>query len=104
MAAVDAEVVGVLAVGVGDGVAVRVRVAVTVAVVEALGGDVACGVDDVRAGADVAVLVGGADVRAAWGQTVLKAMAGGWRRPPSCQTQPSVEPGFGSCVPAPSLA
>jgi hypothetical protein len=41
---------------------------------------------------------------AAWGQIVLNAMSGGWRRPPSCQTQPSVSPGSGSWLAAPWVA
>jgi hypothetical protein len=46
----------------------------------------------------------GAGDDATCGQIVRSAMSGGSRRPPSCQTQASVDPGAGSWLPAPRLA
>jgi hypothetical protein len=51
------------------------------------------------------VLVGFGDgLAASCGQMVSARVPGGGVRPPSCQTQPSVEPGFGLCVAGPSVA
>jgi hypothetical protein len=52
----------------------------------------------VAAGVADGVLLGAS---ASCGQIVVTAMSGGSRRPPSCQTQASVEPGAGSWVAAP---
>ena len=53
----------------------------------------------------VVVVVGFGDaVAASCGQMVSAGVAGGGVRPPSCHTQPSVEPGFGLWVAGPSLA
>jgi hypothetical protein len=50
-------------------------------------------------------LVGFGDgLAASCGQMASARVLGGGVRPPSCQTQPSVEPGLGLCVPGPSLA
>lgn len=43
-------------------------------------------------------------VAASCGQMASARVLGGGVFPPSCHTQPSVDPGFGSWVPAPSLA
>ena len=45
---------------------------------------------------------GGALAPGQVGHRVAKLMFGGGRRPPSCHTQPSIEPGAGLCEPAPS--
>ena len=51
------------------------------------------------------VLVGfGVGLAPSCGQMTLAAVSGGGTLPPFCHTQPSVEPGFGLWLPAPSLA
>jgi hypothetical protein len=51
------------------------------------------------------VLVGfGVGPAASCGQMTFAAVLGGGVLPPFCHTQPSVEPGFGLWLPAPSLA
>jgi hypothetical protein len=61
----------------------------------------------VELGVDVDVGVGvgvGEGVAASCGQMTSARMFGGGVFPPSCHTHPSVEPGFGLWVPAPSVA
>lgn len=61
--------------------------------------DVVC----VRREAVLGLAVAAVD-RTATGQIALCLIAGGAERPPSVwKTQPSVEPGFGSCAPGPRL-
>jgi hypothetical protein len=51
------------------------------------------------------VLLGlGDGLVASCGQMTFAAVLGGGVLPPSCHTQPSVDPGFGLWLPAPSLA
>jgi len=68
-----------------------------------LGGGVLAGVG-LRVGLVMVVVGFGDAVAASCGQMVSAGVAGGGVRPPSCHTQPSVEPGFGLWVAGPSLA